>query len=328
MNENAAATTNHDPFILERGEHIAQEWQGRRILLYPAGQTAAALLLCTSLRDIVVALVDSNITLRGSTVSGLSVISPDQIPEFAPDAVLIASPSFESEIFAELEWLESYKIQRFRLSQAAPVSNPLTLWRWNRSFTDVYRKIVDRTLVDESRCFQLWQWSHQALSIEGEFAEVGVFLGGTAGLIGEILQNTNRQFHLFDTFQGMPATDPNQDLHQAGDFADTSLSGVQEHLKAYRNLRFHQGVFPDTSRGLESERFAFVHVDADIYRSVWDCCEFFYPRLTPGGVMIFDDYGFIGTPGSRKAVDSFFANLPETPCYLPTGQCLVVRLPA
>jgi O-methyltransferase len=323
----AAKTKTSDPFTLERGEHFAQEWQGRRILLYPAGQTASALLLCTSLREIVIALGDSNPSLNGKTVNGLPILSPDQIPQFAPDVVLIASPTFESEIFAELAWLDSHNIPRVRLSEASPVSNPLTLWRWNRPFADVYRSIMDRTLVDESRCFQLWQWSRQALSIQGQFAEVGVYLGGTAGLLAEVLRNTDRQCHLFDTFEGMPDTDPNEDLHRRGDFSDTSLSAVQKHLKEYSNLSFHKGIFPGTAKSLESERFAFVHVDADIYSSVWDCCTYFYPRLSPGGVMIFDDYGFIGTPGSRKAVDTFFADLPETPCYLPTGQCLVVRLP-
>jgi FlaA1/EpsC-like NDP-sugar epimerase len=96
----AAKTKTSDPFTLERGEHFAQEWQGRRILLYPAGQTASALLLCTSLREIVIALGDSNPSLNGKTVNGLPILSPDQIPQFAPDVVLIASPTFESEIFA------------------------------------------------------------------------------------------------------------------------------------------------------------------------------------------------------------------------------------
>ena len=71
---------------------------------------------------------------------------------------------------------------------------------------------------------------------------------------------------------------------------------------------------------------ALAHVDVDIYRSVWDCCEFIYPRLQVGGAMVFDDYGFPTCPGARKAVDEFFRNKPETPIILGTGQALAIRL--
>ena len=71
--------------------------------------------------------------------------------------------------------------------------------------------------------------------------------------------------------------------------------------------------------------YCFVHVDADIYRSVCDCCAFFYPRLVQGGMMLFDDYGFATCPGVRKAVDEFFADKSHKPLYLPTGQALVIN---
>jgi Macrocin-O-methyltransferase (TylF) len=44
----------------------------------------------------------------------------------------------------------------------------------------------------------------------------------------------------------------------------------------------------------------------DLYRSVLDCCEFIYPRLTRGRFMVVDDYGFRGCPGARGAVDRYF----------------------
>lgn len=42
--------------------------------------------------------------------------------------------------------------------------------------------------------------------------------------------------------------------------------------------------------------------------------------------MIFDDYGFASCPGARMAVDEFFRDKPDRPCYLPTGQCVVSRV--
>jgi O-methyltransferase len=90
-------------------------------------------------------------------------------------------------------------------------------------------------------------------------------------------------------------------------------------------IEYREGFIPDTFAGLEDELFAFVHVDLDIYRSITDCCAFVYPRMTAGAVMVFDDYGFPGCPGARAAVDKFFADKPEHPLVLPTGQAVVIR---
>jgi O-methyltransferase len=66
-------------------------------------------------------------------------------------------------------------------------------------------------------------------------------------------------------------------------------------------------------------------VDVDIYRSVLDCCRFFYPRLVTGGAIVFDDYGRNSCPGAKAAVDEFFADTPEQPVYVATGQAFVVK---
>lgn len=100
-------------------------------------------------------------------------------------------------------------------------------------------------------------------------------------------------------------------------------------MKAYlsdcKNIRFYQGVFPSTAEDVRNITFCLVHIDVDIYQSVIDCCNFFYMRMQKGGMMIFDDYGFLTCPGAKVAVDEFFADKPEYPCYLPTGQCIVIR---
>jgi hypothetical protein len=92
-------------------------------------------------------------------------------------------------------------------------------------------------------------------------------------------------------------------------------------------IRIHAGFIPATFAGLDDSRVAFAHVDVDLYGSVLDCCRFIYPRLTAGGVMIFDDYGFRSCPGARKAVDEYFADKPEVVLVLPTGQAMVTALP-
>jgi len=72
-----------------------------------------------------------------------------------------------------------------------------------------------------------------------------------------------------------------------------------------------KGYFEDTLERFKDLRFAGVNLDCDLYQSYLTCLEFFYPRVVPGGYIIFDDYGLPAYPGAQKAVDSFLAAKPE-----------------
>lgn len=200
-------------------------------------------------------------------------------------------------------------------------------WEGYGEFASVWALAEPRTLATRERVYVLWSLARQCAAVPGDFAECGVYQGGTAAVLAQILRarNAGRELHLFDTYAGMPATDSSRDWHQRGDFADTSLESVKRFVGTEPFVRYHVGMIPDTFRLFVERRFAFVHVDVDIYRSIRDCCEFLFPRLAVGGVMLFDDYGFPTCPGARQAVDEFFAGTPFVPLVLPTGQAVVFR---
>jgi O-methyltransferase len=202
-------------------------------------------------------------------------------------------------------------------------------WEGDSTFDSLYRLIAPHTLVSRDRCWVLWKTLQQALCLSGELMECGVFRGGTALLEAATLQESgqDRPLHLFDSFAGMPETAGGIDKFKAGDFANTSAERAAKLLAPYPFVRLHVGFIPDTFAGHTIERVAWAHVDVDIYQSVRECIEYIYPRLVPGGYLIFDDYGFPSCPSARKAVDDAFAARSEVPLCLPTGQCLVVKLP-
>lgn len=203
---------------------------------------------------------------------------------------------------------------------------PLRLWDLDRPFSDAWKYTRGRTLIDPIRGYVLWQLAGRAASLPGCFAELGVYKGGSAYLLAARLGK--QTLHLFDTFKGMPEPDPKVDLHAKGNFSDTSAESVLRFLGRPDRVKIHEGLFPNTASGLESERWSLVHVDADLYRSVLDACVFFWPGLIPGGAMVFDDYGFASCPGAKKAVDEFFpARTDSTGLYLPTGQYLAFKVP-
>ena len=180
------------------------------------------------------------------------------------------------------------------------------------------------SIVDKDRMIMLYQLALLTKSIDGEVAEVGVYKGGTARVVASIFSHLNKKIHLCDTFNGMPPTAP-VDLHYEGAFNDVSFEEVKQYLVDYLDsVVFHVGIFPQSFENSPS-KFCFVHVDCDIYQSVIDCCHFFYPKMSKGGIMLFDDYGSLSTPGAKLAVDSFCERNNIKKVYLSTGQCFIVR---
>ena len=202
--------------------------------------------------------------------------------------------------------------------------NPIRPWTTDTEFLRLGAEIADHTLVEQSRLYMLFQLLKRTRHLPSAAAEIGVYKGGTAKLMSRVFGG-QKTVHLFDTFAGMPDTHPTFDFHVRGDFADTSVQAVRAFLSDCAGVEIHQGVFPQSAADLPDQRFAFVHVDVDIYPSVLSCCEYFFPRLDPGGVMLFDDYGIITCPGAKRGVDEFCAAQGLEAIYLPTGQALLLR---
>lgn len=167
----------------------------------------------------------------------------------------------------------------------------------------VFNTANAHSLLGNVKMQRLRDLARSVAHVEGSFAEFGVYKGGSAFLLAS--DHKERTLHLFDTFEGIPDKGDG-DIHNVGDFNDTSIEAVRQLLQGKKVL-FHQGFFPDTAKGLESEKFAFVHIDADQYQSALDACEYFYPRMSEGGIMLFDDYEWRDCPGVKKALNEFAA---------------------
>lgn len=213
-----------------------------------------------------------------------------------------------------------------KIQRISPIDTPIALSDTDKRFIDIFEEIKEHTIVDKARCFMLYQYAGQAVAIAGQVAEIGVYKGGSAKLLSKIFDPAGKTVYLFDTFSGMPVSDPVKDTYKEGDFGDTSFETVMAYLSGCKNIQIHKGLFPSQPNPVENKTFCMVHVDVDIYKSVMDCCGFFYPRMERSGIMVFDDYGFPLCPGAKAAVDEFFAGKKERPIYLSTGQCIVTKL--
>ena len=182
-------------------------------------------------------------------------------------------------------------------------------------------KLLEAAFPDKVRFFNLWFQIHrlQLENIPGAFAELGVYKGETAQLLH--LAAPQRPLYLFDTFQGFPEKDLEGESGEAADytpehFADTSVEKVLARIGKSERIFIRKGYFPDTTRGLEDQHFALVNLDADLYKPTLAGLEFFYPRLTPGGVILVHDHD-ARWPGLMQAVREFSGNIPEVFIPLP-----------
>ena len=175
---------------------------------------------------------------------------------------------------------------------------------------------IERRFRDRVRFYNLWFQTEyiKKMSVEGSFAELGVHKGVTAKIIH--FMNVDRKLYLFDTFMGFDSRDlaaevQREDKFSSTNFADTEIDQVRAYIGGNDNLIFKKGYFPETTIGLEKERFALVHLDADLYKPTLEALKFFYPKMNPGGVIIVHDYNH-NWDGIPKAVNSFIKNIPES----------------
>lgn len=173
-------------------------------------------------------------------------------------------------------------------------------------------------------------------AVTGDFVECGCWRGHSAHITAGILAERKfaGTFHIFDSFDGLSdleqadtnereALSPEEVEAQAKMFA-CSEEEFKKNLAEFSFIKTYKGWIPERFEEVSNKTFSFVHIDVDLYQPYIDSIDFFYPRLSSGGVMVFDDYGYTQFPGSTKAVDqrvdmykpSFFYQIPTGGAFL------------
>ena len=187
------------------------------------------------------------------------------------------------------------------------------------------------SMTTEIRMYNLLQSLRQIKykNIPGDYVECGVWKGGNIMLIKKFLENENienKKIYAFDTFEGMPDPDKN-DFDLAKNVSASALlnndkdktsnlwgfcsledvkKNLTKNLKDTHNIYFIKGRVEETLNVKENipEKISLLRLDTDWYSSTKKELEVLYEKVSPGGVIIIDDYGHWG--GAKKAVDEFF----------------------
>jgi O-methyltransferase len=121
-------------------------------------------------------------------------------------------------------------------------------------------------------------------------------------------------------------THPLDESWRKGDLA-SPVENVKALFSDSPRVNIVPGFFSETLPLHPDLKFCFCHVDADLYTSIRECIDYILPRLSVGGAIVFDDYGFRNTPGAKAAVEESFGQPYPSFIPLPTGQAVYIAQP-
>lgn len=173
------------------------------------------------------------------------------------------------------------------------------------SAENFYKNVIIYQTPEEQEIFRDELNRVKSLNLKGELAEVGVFQGGTACIINEIIPD--KELYLFDTFSGFADEIHESDVkgYKPG-LCCADEKFVKDLMKDKKNVFITKGKFPDTSDIIKNKKFSFVHLDVDVYNGTKNSVMFFYPRLESGGSIIVHDYPHLD--GVKKAIDELISS--------------------
>lgn len=142
-----------------------------------------------------------------------------------------------------------------------------------------------------------------------DIIEFGSYRGGSLLFFAVLLKRLYPEAKVYglDTFEGMPATDVTVDLHNEGDFSDTSLDEIKQAADSLGldNIVFIKGLVEDTfpSQTPKDARFGLAHIDLDIYHPILHVQDVVWPMMSDGGYVVYDDATVSTCIGATQAVE-------------------------
>ncbi|MBL8553898.1 MAG: class I SAM-dependent methyltransferase [Phenylobacterium sp.] len=186
-----------------------------------------------------------------------------------------------------------------------------------------------------------WHWNlqvmlnaaQQAKAIPGDYVELGVYKGHTTKFLADYLDfaTWDRNWWLYDTFEGVPADqrDPGREGMTATVYGESfTFEEVRDRFATYGNIRVIKGRVPDVFAQGSPGRIAFIHIDLNNAAAEIGALDALYDRLSPGGVIVFDDFCWSTSHAQYRAEMAWFQARGLNVFPLPTGQGLFIKPPA
>ncbi len=183
---------------------------------------------------------------------------------------------------------------------------------------------------------KLWRvyvycWAaRSALTVAGDFVECGVFRGLYSAVMTKYVefQRLPKRLFLYDTFRGLPETassQPERDRVGRGYQETGTYEAVVDRFGLYANVEVVRGIVPEVFAKRCPDRVALLHLDLNAAQAEVGALEGLFERISPGGLILLDDYGRQEHGLLHEAHAAWFAARGLMALELPTGQGLVIK---
>ncbi|WP_176487435.1 TylF/MycF/NovP-related O-methyltransferase [Candidatus Regiella insecticola] len=204
------------------------------------------------------------------------------------------------------------------------------LWEKDSEFISLYKRLNGSVLLDKSRAYTLYQLAKRQSDVEGDYLELGAYRCGTTLLMASQDNLAKKTIFILDSFEGLPTVSNHDPYWVEGDIGTVNLDEILQFLSANLtkniNYKIIKGFFPNQiDLDALNRTFSFIHIDTDLYQPTLDGLNFFYTKLSPGGVILVDDFGNMSCPGVEKAVKEFSEVCGVKYIFLYTGQALFIK---
>jgi O-methyltransferase len=165
--------------------------------------------------------------------------------------------------------------------------------------------------------------ANSCLALPGDFVECGCYEGYSFNVLLHYLAGVvGRRCYLYDVFDPVPGSGQGKRLpaHSAELF-----ERVQARFRPWQNVAVIRGQVPQILAETAPHIIAFMHIDMNNAAAELGALEQLFDRVSPGGMIVFDDYGWTGYRGQKRAADIFMRDRGLSVLELPTGQGLVVK---
>jgi len=175
-----------------------------------------------------------------------------------------------------------------------------------------------------------------ALQVPGDFVECGVNKGFISSAIMQRLSwgKVAKHFYLVDTFAGpIPSQFSSGEIHSgklaanaslmAAGAYETDFARVRANFAEWPNAAVVQGAVPDVLPLINLPRVAFLHLDMNCAYPECAALEYLWNLLSPGALVLLDDYAYFGYESQMEAIDKLAQSLGFDVLSLPTGQGMI-----
>ncbi|HWF51209.1 MAG TPA: TylF/MycF/NovP-related O-methyltransferase [Solirubrobacteraceae bacterium] len=171
----------------------------------------------------------------------------------------------------------------------------------------------------------LWA-ARTALKVPGAFVECGTGRGFMGSAVCRHLAWSDRPFYLFDTFQPeMVTPDSSRRGHAHSPVYARGAQEVRRNFRDWPGVQLVVGTIPESLGDVNIEHVAFLHIDLNHPAPEAAALRHFWPKLSPGAMVVFDDYAYTGFEASYRSANQVAEELGFSIVSLPTGQGLAIK---